>query len=97
MKQGQNVRAFLPETMRLQGSFTWLQGHRTRAQQWWERSLQEAETMGLRYFAALTHLEMGQRLGDVEHLQKAEAIFAEVGALPYLEKVRALISAATER
>lgn len=39
-----------------------------------------AEEMGMRYELAMTHLEIGKRLKDRAHLEKAEAIFAEIGA-----------------
>ncbi len=90
-KQGQSARIYITETMRLRGTYEWLQGRPAHARHWWERSLQEADTMGERYFAALTHMEMGARLGDPDHLQKAESIFEEVGARPDLEKVRGLL------
>jgi hypothetical protein len=36
--------------------------------------------MGIRCDLGVTHLEMGRRLKDREHLKHAEAIFAEIGA-----------------
>jgi hypothetical protein len=36
--------------------------------------------MGQRYDLAVTHLEMGQRLGERTHLECAEATLAEIGA-----------------
>ena len=36
--------------------------------------------MGMRYDEAMTHLEMGQRLGERAHLAQAEAMFAVIGA-----------------
>ena len=60
--------------MRLQGIYEWLTGKRAAAQQWWLRSLAEAERMGLGYDVAMTHFEMGQRLGERTHLEKAEDV-----------------------
>ena len=34
----------------------------------------------MRYELGMTHLEMGQRLKNRGHLERAEAIFAEIGA-----------------
>ena len=64
----------------LQGRYEWLRGKPAAAQKWWRRSLALAEEMGQRYALGMTHLEMGQRLGERAHLERAEAIFAEIGA-----------------
>jgi class 3 adenylate cyclase/tetratricopeptide (TPR) repeat protein len=69
-----------PEAMLLQGRYEWLRGKPAAARQWWNKSLAEAERMGMRYEAGRTHLEIGQRLGERTHLETAERIFAEVGA-----------------
>jgi len=87
------VRSGLPEAMRLRGRYEWLRGKRATAQQWWQRSLAEAEALGMRYELGVTHLEMGQRLGERAHLEKAEAIFAEIGAEWDLAKARELLRA----
>jgi hypothetical protein len=49
--------------------------------------------MGMRYELGMTHLEMGQRLKDRNHLKKAEAIFAEIGAEFDLSQTRKLLEA----
>jgi hypothetical protein len=66
--------------MRLQGTYESLRGKPAAAQKWWQRSLAPAEEMGFRYDLGRTHLEMGQRLGKRAHLERAEAIFAKIGA-----------------
>jgi tetratricopeptide (TPR) repeat protein len=81
----------LPEATRLQGIYDWLTGKQTSAQKQWQRSLDLAEEMGMRYDLAMTHLEMGRRLNDREHLEKAEAIFAEIGAEFDLAETRKLL------
>jgi len=70
----------LPGATRLQGVYDWLTGKHASAQKHWERSLALAEEMGTRYELGMTHLEMGKRLNDHEHLKQAEAIFAQIGA-----------------
>ena len=80
-KQGKAFRPGLPEAVRLQGTYEWLRGKPGSAQKWWQRSLTLAEEMGMRYDEGLTHLEMGQRLGERAHLERAEAILAEIGAV----------------
>jgi len=44
----------------------------------------------------MAHLEIGQRLGDRNHPECAQAIFAEVGANLYLAHVREALSEISE-
>jgi len=44
--------------------------------------------MGERYFEGIIHLEIGDRLGDREHLLRAASIFEEIGAELNLVKTR---------
>lgn len=80
-----------PKAMRLQGTYEWLSGKPTAAQKWWQKSLAEAEQMGLKYDIGIIHLEMGQRLDESAHLEQAETIFAEVGAELNLAKTKELL------
>jgi hypothetical protein len=43
------------------------------------------------YELGMTHLEIGQRLGKRTHLEKAEAIFADIGAELDLARSRELL------
>jgi tetratricopeptide (TPR) repeat protein len=70
----------LPEAMMLRGRYEWIRGKPSTAQEWWEKSIKTAEEMGARYDLGMTHLEMGRRLNDREHLKHAETIFTEIGA-----------------
>jgi hypothetical protein len=80
LKLGKTYHPKLPEAMRLQGTYEWLRSKPKAAQKWWQRSLVLAEKQGQSYDLGMTHLEMGQRLGDRTHLERAEAILAEIGA-----------------
>jgi len=80
LKQSEACRPVMPEAMCLQGIYEWLRGKPAAARRWWQKSLVEAERMGLRYDAGMAHFEMGKRLNERAHLEKAEAIFAEIGA-----------------
>jgi class 3 adenylate cyclase/tetratricopeptide (TPR) repeat protein len=80
-----------PEAMRLQGTYEWLSGKPAAARKWWQRSLAEAERMGLRYEVGMIQIEMGMRLRERAQLVKAEEIFAEIGAELDLAKVRELL------
>ena len=60
--------------------YDWLKGRQASAQKHWQRSLDVAGEMGMRYEVAMTHLEIGRRLDDRQHLKDAETIFAEIGA-----------------
>jgi tetratricopeptide (TPR) repeat protein len=84
-------RIILPEATRLQGVYDWLTGREASAQAHWQRSLKTAEEMGMRYEVGMTHLEMGRRLKDLEHLLQAEAIFTEIGAEWDLAETRQLL------
>jgi len=79
-----------PKAQRLQSRYEWLKGNPAQAQGWWHQSLAEAETLGMRYELGLTHLEIGQRLGEGAHLEKACEIFAEIGAELDLARSRKL-------
>jgi tetratricopeptide (TPR) repeat protein len=81
----------LPKAMRLQGTYEWLNGKPAPAQKWWQKSLAEAERMGLKYDVGMIHLEMGERLGQREHLETAEKILGEIGAQLDLARVHKLL------
>ena len=87
-KASSGCRLQIPKAMRLQGTCEWLREKPAVAQSWWQKSLAEAERMGMRYDEGLTHLEIGQRLGEREHLERAETIFGEIGAALALAKTR---------
>ncbi len=91
VKQGDAFRPGKPEALRLQGTYDWLTRDWASAQKWWQRSLSMAEAMGHRYDLGMVYLEMGWRLGARAHLEKAEAIFAEIGAELDLAKARELL------
>jgi tetratricopeptide (TPR) repeat protein len=69
-----------PQAKGLQGTYEWLCGKPAAAQKWWQRGLAEAQRMGMRYDEARIHLDMGQYGGAPDHLERAAAIFAEIGA-----------------
>jgi class 3 adenylate cyclase/tetratricopeptide (TPR) repeat protein len=91
LKEAPKFRPKWPKAMRLQGTFEWLAGRPGNAQKWWQKSLAEAERMGMRYDVGMTHLEIGQRLGERAHLEKAEAMFAKIGAEVDLARTRKLL------
>lgn len=66
--------------LRIRGSVEYLRGKQASALGWWHRSLEDAETRGMRYELGLTHLEIGRRTGDRTHLRLAESLFSEMGA-----------------
>ncbi len=91
LKWGKTFRQGKSEAMRLQGRYEWLKGNTAQAQRWWQKSLAEAETLGMPYELGLTHWEIGRRLGERAHLEKAEAIFAKIGAELDLAQARELL------
>jgi class 3 adenylate cyclase len=80
LRMSRSFRHGLPETMMLRGRCEWLAGRRIVAQRWWRRSLAWAAKMGQRYDLGMTHLEVGRRLGEKRHLERAKDILTEVGA-----------------
>jgi tetratricopeptide (TPR) repeat protein len=80
-----------PIAYRCQGTYHWLRGRPKRAFRWWQRSVAVAETLGARYYLARTHLEIGRRTEDREHLEQAEALYAEIDARSDLAEVRELL------
>jgi len=78
----------LPEAMRLQGTCEALKGKLNAAQKWWINSLALAEKQKQHYDIGMAHLEMGRRLRDRAHLEKAEAVFGELGAQWDLARAR---------
>ena len=77
-----------PGAGRVRGNVEWLRGREGAARRWWRRSLEEAESQGAPYEAALTELDAGRRLGDPEHLRRAEVRFEELGATWYADRAR---------
>lgn len=45
----------------------------------WQRGLDDAGRTGTRYSLATTHLEVGVRTDDPQHLESAQRIFSEMG------------------
>lgn len=91
MKQSKAHRYWLPMAFRLRGTMEWLSGKRGAAQRSWRASTVAAEEMGELYEVGLTLLESGHRTQKRADLERAEAIFIEVGTtLDALEARRIL-------
>jgi class 3 adenylate cyclase/tetratricopeptide (TPR) repeat protein len=86
-----HARYGVPEAMRLRGTYEWLTTEPTGAQKWWMKSLRFANETGMRHQSGMTHLEIGRRLKDLEHLRQADAIFSEIGAEWDLAETRRLL------
>jgi hypothetical protein len=87
------ARYGVSEAMRHRGTYEWLATKPTAAQKWWMRSLSLANDTGMRHQSGVTHLEMGRRLKDLEHLGQAEMIFAGIGAEWDLAETQRLLEA----
>jgi hypothetical protein len=90
LKQIKAFRPGAPEAMLLQGRCEWLHGRPDAARTWWQKGLAEARQIGMRYDQGMIHLEVGKRLNEYTELEKAEAIFAEIGAEFDLAKTKEL-------
>jgi serine/threonine protein kinase/tetratricopeptide (TPR) repeat protein len=80
MKASWTARHRKPEVLLLRGQLAWITNRPAAAVRDWQRSLALAEAAGQQFDLGRVHLEMGRRLGDREHLERAEAILAEIGA-----------------
>jgi tetratricopeptide (TPR) repeat protein len=69
-----------PRAWRLYGTYAWLQGRAETAQKRWRKSLQSAERLGAQWELGMTLLDMGMRLSDADHLQRAETLLTTVCA-----------------
>jgi tetratricopeptide (TPR) repeat protein len=71
---------WLPETLRLQGTLTWLSGDLKAADRRWRQSLTTAERLGMPIERARTLLEMGVRHSDAGLVDEATDVFVQTGA-----------------
>jgi class 3 adenylate cyclase/tetratricopeptide (TPR) repeat protein len=63
----------------VEASVAWLRGRRGRAEVAWNRSLETASALGLRYQLAITRQQMGRLMRDLSQLNAALALFDEAG------------------
>jgi tetratricopeptide (TPR) repeat protein len=80
LEHARKSRVRLPDAMRIRATCLWLSGDRKAAQKMWKHSLKLAQEQGQCYDEGVILLDMGSRLGDRSHLDKAIAILSEVGA-----------------
>jgi tetratricopeptide (TPR) repeat protein len=91
LKRGNAFRGRRPEALRLRGLYAWLQGNAAQAQRWWQKSLTEAEIQQMPYELGMVNFEIGRRTGERACLEKAEVIFARIGAELDLANARGLL------
>lgn len=97
VKAAKIFRDGLAEAACLQGTYAWFSGRTAVAQKWWQRSLAVAEELRARYDLGMTYLEIGRRAGDRTALERAEAIFAEIGATVDLTEAQKLLRGESAR
>jgi tetratricopeptide (TPR) repeat protein len=73
---------------RLMGTFCWLKGRESQAQNWWKKALTIAEAQGARHEEGLIYYEKGKRMKNPDFLKKAEQIFEQLGAALDLQRVQ---------
>jgi hypothetical protein len=78
IKEGQRDHEGLPGALRLRGTYEWLGDNREKAREWWQKSLTRAGDLGMPHEQALTHIEIGKRAADREHLEQAEVLFGDI-------------------
>lgn len=91
LAQGRLDCAALAAAYRMQGTYEWLRGKSGPAQRWWQRSLELAERLGARYELGLTCLEVGRRMRDRKHVERAGAVLGDIGARFDLAQARELL------
>ena len=89
--EGRFYSGGLSPAYRVRGTYEWLRGRPTIAQNWWHKSLRSARAVGARWELGMTHLEMGKRLQDRLHVETAVTLFSDMGAAMEAEKGRQLL------
>jgi tetratricopeptide (TPR) repeat protein len=97
LRQGRAYLPGMPEAMMLRGTCEWVRGRHRAAEGWWERSRALAEEKGVRYDLARTLTEMGRREGNADHLERAQSLFAEMGAAWDVSKARTIAASIGRR
>jgi tetratricopeptide (TPR) repeat protein len=90
-KSSKSFPVYLSEALFFKGKYEWLRGKTDKARRYWHSSLAEAESLGMSYNLAMAHFELGYRFGDREHLEKARAIFSDIGAEYDAARIRKLL------
>jgi class 3 adenylate cyclase/tetratricopeptide (TPR) repeat protein len=67
-----------PNAARVSGTERWLRGDPKGAREWWDRGLQAARTMGVRYDEARIQKDIGRLTGDAHATKAAEGIMDEI-------------------
>ncbi|MBU0992162.1 MAG: AAA family ATPase [Proteobacteria bacterium] len=67
-----------PQIYRMSGTYYFLKGKEKKAKKWWLKSILCAEKLEATFEKALTHFEIGKRLGDNTHLSEARKRFLEI-------------------
>lgn len=84
-----------PSVWRIQGDINWLSGDLDDARKAWQKSLSTAEQLTMPYEQALAHYEIARHLDTQnpvrqEHVTRAAEIFARLGAIYQLARIRML-------
>jgi tetratricopeptide (TPR) repeat protein len=85
-----------PRALLRQGLYDWLAGKPAKAAKHWQTALAKAEKLEMPYDQALAHYTIGRYLAEddparQEHLKRASALFAELGAVYDQARVEALV------
>ena len=94
LKLSKSYRLYAAEAQRISGIYHWIHGNPDVAQESWKSSLAVAGELGQHFELGVTHLEMGLRLHDRSHLERAETILSKIGAEWHLAQLRDALSAA---
>ena len=84
LRAARTQQGWLPQALRLQGTWCWLSGRRASAESLWRESLALAEQFGFAIERGLTLLEHGRRTADSQRMEQAVQAFRRSGADTHL-------------
>ena len=84
LRFARQLPGWLPEALRLQGTFHWLSGEQAAARASWRESVAVAQASGFPIERARTLLEMGHRTSTQGDVEQAAEIFRQSGARVFL-------------
>ena len=87
LKTTKKVAQFRTDSYRLRGVYYWLTNRQTKALKWWQKAIEEGESLDARIELSRVYFEIGKRLSeDISKHNQLNGITAEM----YLKKAKAL-------
>ena len=80
LKKNKKFKCDRHQTISLLGSYKWLTGANKKAEKLWEQALILAKKADAKYDLACIYMEIGEKTGEILHLNKAAELFLTIGA-----------------